>query len=90
MLYYIKLIVLALITLLAMIAANYGRDVAYQVHAVLIVLVSGGLFIWTLRRVGDTTSHPQNEYLDSVVRAGVIATAFWGVVGFLAGVFIAF
>ena len=31
-----------------------------------------------------------NEYMDDVVRAGVIATAFWGVVGFLVGVIIAF
>ncbi|WP_299354922.1 cytochrome-c oxidase, cbb3-type subunit I [uncultured Shimia sp.] len=90
MLNYIKLIALAVVTLCALIAANYARDVAYLVHAIIIALVSGGLFIWTLRRVGDTTSHPQNEYMDSVVRAGVIATAFWGVVGFLAGVFIAF
>ena len=30
------------------------------------------------------------EYMDGVVRAGVIATALWGVVGFLAGTFIAF
>ena len=28
--------------------------------------------------------------MDDVVRAGVIATAFWGVVGFLAGTYIAF
>ena len=34
--------------------------------------------------------HPPDEYMDGVVRAGVIATAFWGVVGFLVGVIIAF
>ena len=30
------------------------------------------------------------SYADGVVRAWVIATSFWGVVGFLVGVFIAF
>lgn len=29
-------------------------------------------------------------YADGMVRAGVIATAFWGVAGFAVGVFIAF
>ncbi len=32
---------------------------------------------------------PQNLYYDDVVRWGVVATVFWGVVGFLAGVVIA-
>ena len=88
---YIKLIVLALITIVAMIGTNYARDLAYQVHMVLIMLVAGGMFLWTLRRTDEpAVPLPQNEYFDGVVRAGVIATAFWGVVGFLVGVVIAF
>ena len=87
----IKLIVLGLITLGAMIAANYARDLAYMVQALVIVLVSGGLFLWVLRGTGDEKPVPsQSEYMDDVIRAGVVATAFWGVVGFLVGVFIAF
>ena len=31
----------------------------------------------------------ESEYMDGVIRAGVIATAFWGVIGFLVGVVIA-
>ncbi len=87
---YIKLIVLGVLTLLAMIAANYGRDLVYQIHAVIFMMAAGIAFLWTMRKVGTPISHPQDEYLDGVVRAGVIATAFWGVVGFLVGVFIAF
>lgn len=90
---YIKLIVLGLVTLFAMIATNYARDLAYQVHAVIVMLVAGGLFLYTLRHTGEAVPAAgslQNEYFDSVVRAGVIATAFWGVVGFLVGTFIAF
>jgi len=32
---------------------------------------------------------PQSEYFDEVVKYGVIATVFWGVVGFLVGVVVA-
>ena len=88
---YIKLIVLGLIALFAMIAINNARDLAYQVHAIIVMLVSIGLFIYTLRRTDEPVSAASaNEYMDGVVRAGVIATAMWGVVGFLVGVFIAF
>ncbi|RUS59772.1 cytochrome-c oxidase, cbb3-type subunit I [Pseudorhodobacter sp. E13] len=88
---YFKLIALGLITVLAAIGANYARDPAYLVNALTIMLVAGGLFLWSVRRVDEPKlATPQNEYFDGVVRAGVIATAFWGVVGFLVGVFIAF
>ncbi|WP_420005079.1 cytochrome-c oxidase, cbb3-type subunit I [Arenibacterium sp. LLYu02] len=88
---YLKLIVLGVLTIFFMIAANFARDLAYQVHAVILMLVTGGLFLFTLRQ----TDEPQpaavtGEYFDSVIRAGVIATAFWGVAGFLVGTFIAF
>lgn len=75
MLDYVKLIALGLVALLAAIAADWGHDLAYKVHAALIMLVAGGMFIWQLRQIGnvpkvvDTTG-----YLDGVVRAGVIAT----------------
>ncbi|MBJ6372361.1 cytochrome-c oxidase, cbb3-type subunit I [Sedimentitalea arenosa] len=89
---YIKLIALGLVTLVAMIGINYARDTAYMVHAIIVMLVAGGLFLYTVRRTDEPlpAAGPQNEYFDSVVRAGVIATAFWGVVGFLVGVVIAF
>ena len=88
---YIKLIVLGIITLVAAMGINYARDLAYMVHAIIIMLIAGGLFIYTLRKIDEPiAATPQNEYFDSVVRAGVIATAFWGVVGFLVGVVIAF
>ncbi len=88
----VKLVVLGLIVLGAAIAANFGRDLAYQVHAIIILAVAGGLFIWTLRHTGedDRPKPVMTEYMDDVVRAGAIATAFWGVVGFLVGTFIAF
>ena len=93
MLDYVKLVALGVIALLAAIAANYARDLAYMVNAVTIMLVAGGLFLWQVRRLGDDVRPApalQSEYMDGVVRYGVVATAFWGVVGFLVAVFIAF
>ncbi len=88
---YLKLIVLGVLTVFFMIAAGYARDLAYQVHAVILMLVAGGLFLLTLRSTDEPVAAPvTGEYLDGVVRAGVIATAFWGVAGFLVGTFIAF
>jgi cytochrome c oxidase cbb3-type subunit 1 len=87
----IKLLALGLITLCAMIAANYARDMAYQVHAVLIMLIAGGMFLWQVRRTDEpTVPTPHHEYMDGVIRAGVVATCFWGIAGFLVGVVIAF
>ena len=92
MLNYFKLIALGLITLFALIAANYARDLAYLVNALTIAVVAGGMFLWVLRRTDEPvpTRDLSGEYMDDVIRAGVIATALWGVVGFLAGTFIAF
>ena len=87
---YVKLIVLALVAVLAAIAANYAHDLPYMVNALVVMLAAAATFVWQLRHVGEPAHHPQTEYLDGVVRAGVIATTFWGVVGFLVGVLIAF
>jgi cytochrome c oxidase cbb3-type subunit I len=87
---YTKLVVLALITVLAAIAANYAHDLAYQVHAVIVMLTTGGVFLWSVRQTHETKPDPSLAYMDSVVRAGVIATTFWGLAGFLVGTFIAF
>ena len=87
---YVKLVVLGVIVVCAAIAANYAHDLAYMVNAIEVMLAAGLVFLWTLRQTGDAKLAPTNEYLDGVVRAGVIATSFWGVVGFLVGVIIAF
>ena len=86
---YAKLIALGLIAVCAAIAANYARDLAYMVNAITVMLAAGGTFLWVLRGVGEVRIVNHNEYMDDVVRAGVIATVFWGIVGFLMGVIIA-
>ncbi|MDF1727577.1 MAG: cbb3-type cytochrome c oxidase subunit I, partial [Sulfitobacter sp.] len=91
---YVKLILLALIALAAAMAASWGNDLAYQLHAFLIMAIAAGLFIWVLRQTDEepaaTASSDHLIYNDGVIRAGVIATAFWGIAGFLVGTFIAF
>ena len=89
---YIKLIVYGLVVVFAAIGSSYARDLAYQVHAILVMLIASGLFIWTLRNTDepDIPVDRSGEYMDDVIRYGVIAIAFWGVVGFLVGTFIAF
>jgi len=97
----LKLIVLAVIALCSIVAVSFARDLAYQVHAIIILLLSSGAFLYVLRGVGEERLVPAggpappaaaepSGYIDDVIRAGVIATAVWGVVGFLAGVYIAF
>ncbi|MDV7270311.1 cytochrome-c oxidase, cbb3-type subunit I [Thioclava sp. A2] len=86
---YFKLIALAAVAVLAAIAASYARDLPYAVNAVEVMLAAAIAFIWVLRTMGSAPA-PQNEYNDGVIRAGVIATTLWGVVGFLVAVIIAF
>ncbi|KGJ04958.1 cytochrome c oxidase cbb3-type subunit 1 [Paracoccus halophilus] len=92
----IKLIALGIITVMTAMAANYARsdDPAFMVNALIVMLAAGFMFIRVLRQMGNEQPslepHPETRYMDDVVRAGVIATAFWGVVGFLVGVVIAF
>ncbi len=91
---YIKIALLGAIAVFAAIAANYAHDLAYMANALMVMLAAAITFIVVLRGTGNEQPaldpHPETEYNDGVVRAGVIATSFWGVVGFLVGVTIAF
>ena len=89
----VKLVVLAAVTVFAAIAANWARDLAYQANALTVMAAAAGFFLYTLRtmdRPGGPRPQTATSYMDDVVRAGVIATAVWGMAGFLAGVYIAF
>ena len=92
MLDYVKLLILGLVAVLAAIAASYARDMLYMIHMILVMVTATGLFLWQLRRTDEPVAAEvlETEYMDGPVRVGVILTAFWGVVGFLVGVWIAF
>ncbi len=90
MLNYIKLIVLAVLTLLAAIVANFARDLPYAIHMIIFAIAGAATFIYVLRHTNDPPRPEPSGYNDAVIRAGVIATAFWGVAALAAGVLIAF
>ncbi|RME14759.1 MAG: cytochrome-c oxidase, cbb3-type subunit I [Alphaproteobacteria bacterium] len=86
---YLKLVLLGLVAVLMMYLASEARDLAYLVAALIGLLSAAIAFVVTLRGLGDEKA-PKTGYLDDPIRIGVILTAFWGVVGFLVGVTIAF
>jgi hypothetical protein len=49
----LKLIASAAVAILAIVAASFARDLPYQVHALIILAVAAGLFLHTLRHLGE-------------------------------------
>lgn len=85
------------VLLLAVVAAALARDSAFAVHA-LIVAVVAFVLVWVAAARFDPTAVARNyfhmpdaasRYDDDPVRWGVLATMFWGLVGLLAGLYIA-
>lgn len=83
-----------LVAIVAVFAAAAAADTAFAIHmgiaaaaAVLAAFVSmRGISLLPTR---DATARAAERYDDEVIRWGVIATVFWGVVGFLVGIVIA-
>ncbi len=80
---------------LAMIIALFGmaqaQDTAFAVHMAIMALAAliAALAVMAGARVTGQLGSDESHYDDAPVRWGVIATTFWGVVGLLAGLFIA-
>ncbi|GHD17745.1 cytochrome-c oxidase, cbb3-type subunit I [Tianweitania populi] len=85
---------LFLAAVVAAIASGLAHDTQFAVHMGLFAVIGLGLAIWTITS-SDPTGRPKpvglddGIYMDGPIRYGVIATVFWGVVGFLVGVVIA-
>jgi cytochrome c oxidase cbb3-type subunit 1 len=81
--------------LLCVAIAGAGVDYAFQVHMMIVALAAFAMALVSINRIADqpTTAAQraalQGRYYDDVIRWGVIATVFWGVVGFLVGIVIA-
>lgn len=79
----------------ATVAAGLAHDRQFAVHMGLFAAVGLFMAAWSIHR-SDPTGRPlprgldDGIYMDGPIRYGVIATVFWGVVGFLVGTFIAF
>ena len=88
-----KLISLGVVALVAVIVAAKGHDAAFIFHAYVMTAVALGLMIYYARSYSFAPAAAlplsENTYFDEVVKAGVMATVFWGVAGFLVGVIIA-
>ena len=76
---YLKLVLLGAVVVFMLYLASQSRDLAYTVAALIGLLSAAVAFIYSLRGLGDAKA-PKTGYLDGPVRAGVILTAFWGVV----------
>ncbi len=79
------------VALAALVLVAKAEDALFAFHAWLVVAACAIAIIYRLRKldfVPDKTVVPE-RYFDGVVRAGVIATVFWGLAGFLVGVVIA-
>jgi cytochrome c oxidase cbb3-type subunit 1 len=80
---------------LAMLGAAFAQDREFAAHAWVLFFILAGSTVVLLRRIEfvDAKQIPLRSvdtgYMDGVVRYGVIATMFWGIVGFLVGVIVA-
>jgi cytochrome c oxidase cbb3-type subunit 1 len=67
-----------------------ARNGVMQFHASLFILFCLGGILWLVKRRYDPTDPADaTGYQDDVIKAGAIASIFWGVVGFLVGLVIA-
>ncbi len=82
---------LALGALIGLVVAGRSPDPGMAFHAWLLVLfcLAGLGWILSARSVKPAVGAPVSFYNDEVVKAGVIASTVWGLVGFLAGLVIA-
>ncbi|TIX51982.1 cytochrome-c oxidase, cbb3-type subunit I [Alteraurantiacibacter aquimixticola] len=81
---------------LALMAAALAHDAAFAAQMVIVAIAIGVALWWTLMgsqvdRFGNwlRPAHDEGKYDDDPIRWGVIATMFWGIAGFAAGLFIA-
>ncbi len=76
--------------LIGLAAAGRGEDAAFQTHGwILLAVCLAGLVALVTRSGGSAKPYDDDRYFDGVVRAGVLATVFWGMAGFLVGLIIA-
>lgn len=81
-----------LVLLLAVLACGAAVDTGFAIHMGIVGLAAliGLIVTVTGVQVGGKVRLPdQGRYYDDVIRWGVIATVFWGMAGFLAGLYIA-
>ncbi len=86
--------VFAAIGLIAVLASAKAHDPQFALQMGLVAIIALGFMTWRLKTMDvSPRTIPLHErptgYMDDVIRAGVIATVFWGIAGFLVGLYIA-
>jgi cytochrome c oxidase cbb3-type subunit 1 len=92
-----QIVLVGLCAFLALAAAGLAQDAAFQAHmwVLFFTLLAGAILLMRQAQFAPAgaASIPlrgdNGFYMDGPVRYGVIATMFWGIVGFLVGVVIA-
>ncbi|MEZ5827653.1 MAG: cbb3-type cytochrome c oxidase subunit I [Hyphomicrobiales bacterium] len=80
----------ALCVIIGLILALAGADRVIAFHGCILLGVAGLAFLYILTNIIEKKEpHDATGYADGVIRAGVIATVFWGLAGFLVGDIIA-
>ena len=80
--------VLAVGALVSLFMAANAQDAAFQFHSFLFLAFFFLGYFWLIAY--RDRADPDAAYADEVIKAGAIASMFWGVVGLLVGVVIAF
>jgi hypothetical protein len=84
------LLAAAICAVIGLIWAVAGKDPGIVLHGSFFVIASAMAAVYLLDRFrGKAPPSEETGYADGVIRAGVIATLFWGIAGFLVGDFIA-
>ncbi len=91
---YLVGLVMALAGIMGLFLVAKAQDGGMAFHGSLFVAFCALGVFWMIKRhyeaaAGDYDFEGETQYNNGVVRAGVIASLFWGVVGFLAGLVIA-
>jgi cytochrome c oxidase cbb3-type subunit 1 len=88
-----KVALLGALAVVAVVLAAKGHDAGFVFHAYLMAAAAILFLIHFARSYSATpvlaNGNGSAGYMDGVVKAGVIATVFWGIAGFLVGVVIA-
>ncbi|MBU4528418.1 MAG: cytochrome-c oxidase, cbb3-type subunit I [Hoeflea sp.] len=92
--YAFETIAVGLFAFLALLGVAFAKDDLFQAHMWVLFVVLLVSTVLMLRRVqfaqvAGETADDKSGYFDEVVRYGIIATTFWGIVGFLVGVIVA-
>ncbi|MGB3865743.1 MAG: cytochrome-c oxidase, cbb3-type subunit I [Xanthobacteraceae bacterium] len=89
--YGLGIILAGVLCYITFLGAAFAVDEPFRQHMWIAVFVLAIFVIVLMRKTSFEPEAPIDEsaYMDEPIRYGVIATVFWGVVGFLGGVFIA-